>query len=157
MPRLRALRQLPSSRLVEQDNAFNHAAGSGAAGASENANNGGTGDGGNAINWDFGDAPPTASSARPDAAASDAGGIDWGAISCDGVELAIEEGEAADQAPNAANNWLVDQHVRELLIQDIAEVGAFLQARCAEMASSAVGEHQGPQAVQKSIKGYVHY
>merc|ERR1712232_1106625 len=53
---------------------------------------------------------------------------------------------------DATTNWLVDRHVRELLAQDIAEVGAFLLARSAEMASSAVGEHQGPLLVQKSVQ-----
>jgi len=89
----------------------------------------------------------------------DGGGIDWGSISFEGVELGgvvAECGEGretnSDVGSAASHTVLDDPHARELLFQDIAEVGAFLQTRCVEMDSSTSCDDQGPLDAQKSME-----
>mmetsp|Transcript_113787 Transcript_113787/g.353492 ORF Transcript_113787/g.353492 Transcript_113787/m.353492 type:complete len:265 (-) Transcript_113787:32-826(-) len=65
------------------------------------------------------------------------GGIDWGAISFEGLEL---QGEGIQEAAED-ESLLSDPHARELLYQDVAEVGAFLRARCSELSGSFSTEY----------------
>lgn len=129
-------------------------------------NEGGDGNGNGSINWDFEvaeDGNNAAGSADLEVrdfnsgieVSQDTGGIDWGAISFEGLEIRCEEDdkeEALDvTAGTGSDRLLSDRHVREILYQEILEVGAFLQVRCAELASNS-HEDYGPAGIEKSIE-----
>lgn len=105
-----------------------------------------TSSGGAGIQWDVG---AELSAAAAEAAPPDPGGIDWSAITLDGLELAAGE----DKEPAAEGDpldILLNFEVREFLHREILELAAFLSARVAELESSS-SEDLGPRSAHKSL------
>jgi len=123
---------------------------------------GGTGDAGGAaggIDWGI----ELEASSGADAAAEPAtggvadGGIDWGAISFEGLAVDAEGDEQKAVASVAepveeGERLLEDPPCREMLYQELAEVDAFLEARVAELeADGNTADSNLPEAVQKPL------
>lgn len=103
------------------------------------------------INWDFdASASCDAIEASAEPIIEESGGIDWSAISFEGLE--ITAGKDTDDANVTAHEGLLaDPQARELLYQDVVEVKSFLQARCDEL-SSSTSEDFGPKEAEKSLQ-----
>lgn len=82
-----------------------------------------------------------------------AGGIDWSAISFDGLEISAADGtgEASHSGDEGREGLLRDLEAREMLYQEVVEVASFLQARCDELSSTS-SEDFGPKSEQRSLQ-----
>lgn len=102
------------------------------------------------INWEVDDAKEAPAISSTETGAQ--GGIDWSAISFDGLEVSAEkdpEDLAASQGPGLL---LADHAARELLMREVAEAAAFLVERCADLAAGGAGsEEYGPREEQRSL------
>lgn len=106
-----------------------------------------SGDVASGIDWGF--EVSTSGVEENTSGAPDGGGIDWGAISFDGLEMQAEE--AQDSSNSSDDALLNDLQVRELLTREVFELVAFLSERSAELQSSGGdGEEYGPRGIQKS-------
>lgn len=95
------------------------------------------------INWDF-EVEAEVATIEPEGVSA---GIDWGAVSFEGCEIAEVQGD--DPAEGGA--ILADAAARDLLAREVAEALAFLVERCGDLASGgAASEEYGPK-VQESL------
>lgn len=95
------------------------------------------------INWDF-EVEKEVATIEPEGVSA---GIDWGAVSFEGCEIAEVQGDdaAADEA------ILADAAARDLLAREVAKALAFLVERCGDLAlGGAACEEYGPK-VQQSL------
>jgi len=119
------------------------------------------GGGGGGIDWDFDvagggggvdwgvEVAASGGEAEVSASPDPVGGIDWGAITFEGLEVRADG--AGEEDDVAAGSFLNDTQARELLYQEVAEAGAFLEARRAELAGGSAGQGGGPEGAEKSL------
>lgn len=78
------------------------------------------------------------------------GGIDWGGISFEGLDVEVrDEGADAGADPDGPG-ILGDRSARELLYQEVTELACFLRERSGDLAANS-GEDCGPPSAQKSL------
>ncbi|CAK8989047.1 unnamed protein product [Durusdinium trenchii] len=99
-------------------------------------------DDGSGINWNFEEEKEVSAEAE----AGVSSGIDWSAVSFEGVEIAVEG--TVDEV-DGESPFLADAAARELLAREVAEAVAFLSERSADLAQGgAASEEYGPKIEQ---------